>query len=192
MSPAQARALLDSLKDQDQRVNLGDPARITTAKMNVCSKIGRRLWRAVWFAVLLSGGPGGVFAQQTGGSAVSAALEESTVDVGVATQFQISVVNGRADRPPPVPIVAGLTFQYVGQETNITNALSRQIEHAADAYGLAVTQDRVSMAQAFVSLSEQNLSDPYPPPFIRFWLSSHPPLGERITFALGRPVREGN
>ena len=27
MSPAQARALLDSLKDQDQRVNLGDPAK---------------------------------------------------------------------------------------------------------------------------------------------------------------------
>ena len=28
MSPAQARALLDSLKDQDQRVNLGDPAKV--------------------------------------------------------------------------------------------------------------------------------------------------------------------
>ena len=27
MSPAQARALLDSLKDQDQRVNLGNPAK---------------------------------------------------------------------------------------------------------------------------------------------------------------------
>lgn len=73
----------------------------------------------------------------------------------------------------------------------LTNALSRQIEHAADAYGLAVTQNRVAMAQAFVSLSEQNLDDPYPSPFIKFWLYTHPPLGERIEFALGRPISQG-
>ena len=73
----------------------------------------------------------------------------------------------------------------------LTNALSRQIEHQADAYGLAVTQNRVAMAQAFVSLSEQNLSDPNPPPFIKFWLFSHPPLGERIDFALGRKSGAG-
>ena len=68
----------------------------------------------------------------------------------------------------------------------VTNGVSRVIEHQADAYGLAVTGNRPAMARAFVSLSEQNLSDPNPPAFITFWLFTHPPLQERIDFALGR------
>lgn len=68
----------------------------------------------------------------------------------------------------------------------VTNAVSREIEHQADAYGLQVTGNRPAMARAFVSLSEQNLSDPNPPAFITFWLFTHPPLQERIDFALGR------
>ena len=67
-----------------------------------------------------------------------------------------------------------------------TNGVSREIEHQADAYGLSVTQNRPAMARAFVSLSEQNLSDPNPPAFIKFWLFTHPPLSERIDFALGK------
>ncbi|MGI4791584.1 MAG: M48 family metallopeptidase [Janthinobacterium lividum] len=68
----------------------------------------------------------------------------------------------------------------------ITNGISREIEHQADAYGLQVTQNPPAMARAFVSLSEQNLSAPNPPPFIKFWLFTHPPLQERIDFVLGR------
>jgi len=68
----------------------------------------------------------------------------------------------------------------------ITNGVSRAVEHQADAYGLAVTGNRPAMARAFVSLSEQNLSDPNPPAFIKFWLFTHPPLQERINFALGK------
>lgn len=82
-----------------------------------------------------------------------------------------------------------LIFNFISFLSNpITCALSRHIEHAADAYGLAVTQNRVAMANAFVSLSEQNLDNPYPSPFIKFWLYTHPPLGERIEFALGRRI----
>lgn len=84
----------------------------------------------------------------------------------------------------PVFLLALALFSFLSAP--VTNALSRQIEHAADAYGIAVTQNRPAMARAFVSLSEQNLSDPNPPPFITFWLFSHPPLNERIEFALGR------
>ena len=68
----------------------------------------------------------------------------------------------------------------------VTNGVSRVIEHQADAYGLEVTGNRPAMARAFVSLSEQNLSDPNPPAFITFWLFTHPPLQERIDFALGK------
>ncbi len=68
----------------------------------------------------------------------------------------------------------------------ITNGVSREVEHQADAYGLHITGNGPAMARAFVTLSEQNLSDPNPPPFIKFWLFTHPPLQERINFALGR------
>ena len=68
----------------------------------------------------------------------------------------------------------------------VTSGVSREIEHQADAYGLQVTGDRRAMARAFVSLSEQNLSDPDPPAFVKFWLFTHPPLRERIDFALGK------
>ena len=68
----------------------------------------------------------------------------------------------------------------------VTSGVSREIEHQADAYGLQVTGDRPAMARAFVSLSEQNLSDPDPPAFVKFWLFTHPPLRERIDFALGK------
>jgi len=68
----------------------------------------------------------------------------------------------------------------------VTNGVSREIEHQADAYGLQVTANRPAMARAFVSLSEQNLSDPDPPAFVKFWLFTHPPLRERIAFAQGK------
>ncbi len=68
----------------------------------------------------------------------------------------------------------------------VTNGVSREVEHQADAYGLQITGNGPAMARAFVTLSEQNLSDPSPPPLIKFWLFTHPPLQERIDFALGR------
>ena len=68
----------------------------------------------------------------------------------------------------------------------VTNGVSREVEHQADAYGLKITGNGPAMARAFVTISEQNLSDPNPPPFITFWLFTHPPLQERIDFALRR------
>ena len=42
-------------------------------------------------------------------------LQNSMIDVNEATEYQIRVINGRADNPPPAPLLAGLTFQYIGQ-----------------------------------------------------------------------------
>ncbi len=101
-------------------------------------------------------------------------------------------INGPADiaaTPALLLTVSLLSFLLAP----ITNAVSREIEHQADAYGLQITGNRPAMARAFVSLSEQNLSDPNPPAFIQFWLMDHPSLQERIDFALGRkssPIRE--
>lgn len=68
------------------------------------------------------------------------------------------------------------------------NWFSRMQEHAADVYGLEVTHGLIPnssevAARAFQALGELDLSDPNPPPFITFWLYSHPPVAERLVFA---------
>jgi Zn-dependent protease with chaperone function len=70
----------------------------------------------------------------------------------------------------------------------IVNAISRMDEHNADVFGLEVIHGVVPdsaevAARAFQVLGEIDLSDPNPPPFITFWLYSHPPLAERLVFA---------
>lgn len=66
-------------------------------------------------------------------------------------------------------------------------AVSRYIEHRADSFGLALSGDRVTFAKACVALGADNLENPYPPRWVAL-LGDHPPLGERIDFALtGQP-----
>ena len=71
----------------------------------------------------------------------------------------------------------------------ITNTYSRHDEHQADQYGLEVTHGLIPnssqvAARAFQILGEVDLADPHPNPFIKVWLFSHPPLAERVKFAL--------
>lgn len=83
-----------------------------------------------------------------------------------------------------------LLFVYIGMflSSPIANGFSRMQEHDADVYGLEVIHgilpDSAAVAgQSFQVLGEQDLADPNPPPFLVFWLYSHPPLSERLTFA---------
>ena len=70
----------------------------------------------------------------------------------------------------------------------VISGYNRMQEHAADVYGLEVIHGLVPnsaevAAHAFQVLGELDLSDPNPPPFITFWLYSHPPLADRLVFA---------
>jgi Zn-dependent protease with chaperone function len=86
----------------------------------------------------------------------------------------------------PVFLLSAALFMFL--LTPLGSAISRHIEHQADAYGLHATHNGPAMARAFIYMAQHDLSDPYPPPFIKFWLYDHPPLGERIDFVLGRRV----
>ncbi len=71
----------------------------------------------------------------------------------------------------------------------ISNAVSRHFEHEADRFGLEVTHGVIpdssqNAARAFQVLGEDNLSNPHSNPFIVFWLYNHPPISERVQFAL--------
>lgn len=69
------------------------------------------------------------------------------------------------------------------------NTFSRHVEHQADQYGLEVThglfpEPKQVAARSFQILGEVDLADPAPNAFIKVWLFSHPPLAERVKFAL--------
>ena len=81
-----------------------------------------------------------------------------------------------------------LLYLLLFASSPVISGYSRMQEHAADVYGLEVIHGLVPnseevAAHAFQVLGELDLSDPNPPPFITFWLYSHPPLADRLVFA---------
>jgi Zn-dependent protease with chaperone function len=81
--------------------------------------------------------------------------------------------------------------------TPIYCGVSRQIEHQADQFGLeaaygVVPDPNAAEARSLQIMGEQDLEDPDPGTFIKFWLYTHPPLDERIRFATTyKPWAEG-
>jgi STE24 endopeptidase len=71
----------------------------------------------------------------------------------------------------------------------IGNAFSRHIEHQADVYGLEVTRGLFPnngqvAASSFQKLGEKSYDYPTPNPLLVFWSYSHPPIADRVRFAL--------
>jgi STE24 endopeptidase len=71
----------------------------------------------------------------------------------------------------------------------IVNGFTRIQEHHADIYALEITHGLTPdsgqvVGQVFQILGEVDLADPDPPALARFWLYSHPPIGERVDFAI--------
>jgi len=79
----------------------------------------------------------------------------------------------------------------------LVNGISRHYEHQADQFGLEVAYGIVpdpnaAEVRSLEILGDQDLADPDPNPFIKFWLYTHPPLEERIRFAASyKPWAEG-
>lgn len=88
-----------------------------------------------------------------------------------------------------LPLLLLLISILVFAGTPIFSGYSRHLEHQADQYGLEVTHGvnpdaSQTAAQAFQVLGEQDLSDPDPPKFVKFWLYDHPSIGDRIHYCL--------
>ncbi|MGE0816159.1 MAG: M48 family metallopeptidase [Vicinamibacterales bacterium] len=96
----------------------------------------------------------------------------------------------------PVLILLLSVFSLVAQPA--AAAYSRYLEHQADIYGLEVTHglsadSSQAAAHAFQKLGEKALTYPTPNPLYVFWAFDHPPVNERVRFALDyRPWGRGD
>lgn len=86
----------------------------------------------------------------------------------------------------PVLLLIAAVFSFASEP--IVNGYSRWQEHQADVYGLEITHGIVpdsslASAQSFQIMGEIGLDEPNPNRFIVFWLFTHPPISDRLTFA---------
>ena len=91
-----------------------------------------------------------------------------------------------------LPLIVGTIglISFVAQP--MTNSFSRYMEHEADQFGLEVTQLSDAGARAFIKLGAGNKSNPEPNSLIKAFVYTHPPLIERIRYALEyHPWTEG-
>ncbi len=96
-----------------------------------------------------------------------------------------------------LPLVLIVLTTLVLLADPLVNGISRYFEHQADQFALEVAHGIVpdpnaAEVRAFQILGEEDLSDPEPNSFIKFWLYTHPPLADRIRFAATyKPWAEG-
>ncbi len=96
-----------------------------------------------------------------------------------------------------LPIVLIVLTVVVFLASPALNGISRHFERQADQFGLEVAYGVVSDpntadVQSFQIMAQEDLEDPDPSPFIRFWLYTHPSTEERIRFAATyKPWAEG-
>lgn len=106
-----------------------------------------------------------------------------------AAQKIIERKPGGAGDPAELPRVLLVFFVIGFFLTPVGAAYSRYGEHQADIYSLELTGLNEAMASAFVKMAEDSKRDPSPHPFIKYWRYSHPPIAERIPFALNYKKR---
>jgi Zn-dependent protease with chaperone function len=169
----------------------------------------------VWDTTLKMMGPDElllVLGHETGHYALYHIPKEFVLDEAVALLFfflGFFAVNWLVERAGPrfgvegtgdlasFPLVLVVLTLLVFLSDPLVNGISRHYEHQADQFGLEVAYGIVpdpnaAEAHTLQILGEEDLEDPDPSPFIRFWLYTHPPLDDRIRFAATyKPWAEG-
>jgi STE24 endopeptidase len=95
------------------------------------------------------------------------------------------LVPAKNRRGPAVLPAAVLFIAVVSFLLNIPgNALSRQVERAADGHALHLDGDSAAFIAVERKLALQNLGDPDPPALLQLIFGTHPSTVDRIGYAL--------
>ena len=76
-------------------------------------------------------------------------------------------------------------------QTPLGNILSRKYEYEADEYAIFETKNPFAFKKTLEKLTEQNLGDKEPHPFVEWFFYSHPSIKNRIN-AVDSYAREHN
>lgn len=91
--------------------------------------------------------------------------------------------------PAATVLLAFLVLLFQVVSAPVSNALSRQIEHAADVFAAQHTQLGDAGVRCFARLANQDLSVLHPSPLVVWYFYTHPPTDERILYAAQAQVR---
>jgi Zn-dependent protease with chaperone function len=94
--------------------------------------------------------------------------------------------------PAALPLVAAVLLCFVLATQPVANAVSRSIEHAADAFAAAQTNLGNAGVRAFARLGSEDLSVLHPTPLVVWYFYTHPPLDERIAYAVSHEGTPGH
>jgi STE24 endopeptidase len=81
------------------------------------------------------------------------------------------------------PLALLLVSLFMFFSSPVENAISREIEHQADQYGLQLSGDKNSAVRSFQQFARDDLSDVNPPFLVYVFLTDHPTILQRISFA---------
>jgi len=124
------------------------------------------LWKGLSFAIFIS--------------LITSFLAQFFFDRGVRRWNLADERGDPAALPLLLAIVSALTFLL----SPAISGFSRYTEHEADVFSLELTHDNLAAASSFVKLAEDSKVNPTPTPLMKWWRYSHPPLDERVRFAL--------
>lgn len=124
------------------------------------------LWKGLSFAIFIS--------------LITSFFAQFFFDRGVVRWRLAEERGDPATLPLLLAIVSALTFLL----SPAISGFSRYTEHEADVFSLELTHDKLAAASSFVKLAEDSKVNPTPTPLMKWWRYSHPPLAERVRFAL--------
>ena len=87
------------------------------------------------------------------------------------------------DDPAALPLLAAVMLCFALATNPIANAISRNIEHAADEFAASHVHAGDAGIRAFARLGSEGLSVLHPQPIVVWYFYTHPPLDERIAYA---------
>jgi STE24 endopeptidase len=86
--------------------------------------------------------------------------------------------------PAALPLLGAFLIALSIISAPVSNAISRGIEHAADVFAAEHTALGDAGVRAFARLGTENLSSLHPPALAVWYFYDHPPLDERIEYAV--------